>query len=51
VQNVVIDGVYLPAGLSAKEDKVIGKAANAPGIQEHYIRSLLITGYLNHPAG
>ena len=48
MHNLIINGVYLPAGLATKHNKVIGKANNTLHIQEYNIRSLLITGYLNY---
>ena len=47
MQNLIVNGINLPAGLAAAHNEVIGKADNATHIQQQDIGCLLIAGTLN----
>ena len=51
MHNFIINGIQLPAGLTAQDDKVIGKASNIAHIQQYNILSLLLAGGSHRPAG
>ena len=46
-----MNGLYLPTAVSAADNEVIREGADLPGVQQHYIGSLLVGRYLNNSLG
>jgi len=49
--NIIIDCLNLSLTIPAAHHEITGKVADLPDIQQHNIRSLLVTGYLYHLPG
>jgi hypothetical protein len=49
--NFVINSPQLPVTVTTADNKIIGKATHFPGIQQHNISRLLITGSFYRLAG
>jgi len=48
VVNLVANGLKLTFALATADDKIIGETANAPEIEQEYIRGLLFQGCVNY---
>jgi len=42
--NLIVDSANLSLGIAGADNKVISKATHFPGIQQHNITGLLVTG-------